>query len=270
MEFCNAAAGNFLRAAAVALATSSDSHDRPDPPHTAINGTAISAMKSTSGLYAIPLALLALCAGCTETRRSNPERTAVEQLLLSTAVDRAVDGLTLHIPPGTKVFVDASRFEAYDKSYAISAFRDRVLESGAHLAGQPQDADVIVEIRSGALSTAVTKTLVGIPSFEIPIPLAGNLSMPEIALASRSQRRGVAKVAYTAYWRESGALADRSEPVQGIAGYKDWEFVGFGWRSGDTLITGEIPEEAPAVATQTPGVPESAKVEADPAGTAGR
>lgn len=229
-------------------------------------------MASISGLSAIPLALLFLCAGCTETRRSNPERTAVEQLLLSTAVDRAVDDLTLDVPPRTEVFVDASRFEAYDKSYAISAFRDRVLESGAHLVGQPQDADVIVEIRSGALSTAGSKTIVGIPSFDMPIPLAGNLTMPELSIASRSQRRGVAKVAYTAYWRESGALADRSEPVQGVAGYKDWEFIGFGWRSGDKLITGEIPKDPPpeesAETEVGPDAPDPAPE--NPGGVAGR
>ena len=194
----------------------------------------------------MPLAVLALCTGCTETRRSDPERTAEEQLLLSTAVDRAVDSVTLNVPKGTKVFVDASRFEAYDKSYAISAFRDRILESGAHLVSQLNDAQVIVEIRSGALSTDGTKTIVGIPSFDLPIPLAGDLSVPELSLASRRQRLGVAKVAYTAYWRESGALADRTEPVQGVAGYRDWQFVGFGWRSGDELITGEVPDSLPA------------------------
>ena len=199
-------------------------------------------MISNTRLFAIPLAVLVLCTGCTETRRSDPERTAEEQLLLSTAVDRAVDGVFLKVPPGTKVFVDASRFEAYDKSYAIAAFRDRVLENGAHLVGQVNDAQVIVEIRAGALSTDGKKTIVGIPSFDVPIPLAGDLSVPELSIASRSQRLGVAKVAYTAYWRESGALADRAEPIQGVAGYRDWQVVGFGWRSGDTLITADIPD----------------------------
>lgn len=219
-------------------------------------------MTSTTGLIAIPLAVLALCGGCTETRTSNPERTAVEQLLLSTAVDRAVDEVSLNVPRGTRVFVDASRFEAYDKSYAISAFRDRVLESGARLVSLVNDAEVVVEIRSGALSTDGTKTIVGIPSFDVPIPLAGDLSVPEISLASRRQRLGVAKLAYTAYWRESGALADRTEPVQGVAGYRDWAFIGFGWRSGDTLITAEIPKTA----TDDPAT-RAEKAEAEPAAT---
>ncbi|WPZ32623.1 DUF6655 family protein [Thalassobaculum sp. OXR-137] len=220
-------------------------------------------MTSRTGRLAIPLAILALCTACTESRRSDPERTAEEQLLLSTAVDRAVDGVTLNVPKGTKVFVDASRFEAYDKSYAISAFRDRVLESGAHLVSQLADAQVIVEIRSGALSTDGSRTIVGIPSFDVPIPLAGDLSVPELSLASRKQRLGVAKVAYTAYWRESGALADRSEPIQGVAGYRDWEFIGFGWRSGDTLIQADIPD--------TLAEPQSEQPEetSDPAATGG-
>lgn len=89
-------------------------------------------------------------------------------------------------------------------------------------------AEVVVEIRSGALSTNESDTLVGIPSFSIPVPLAGDFETPELAVLKQNQRRGIAKIAFTAYWTATGALADRSEPVIGISGFDDWKFLGLG------------------------------------------
>ena len=67
------------------------------------------------------------------------------------------------MPQGTKVFVDATNFDAYDGKYAIAKIRSRVLESGANLVNDKDKADAIVEIRSGALSTDDHDMIVGIP-----------------------------------------------------------------------------------------------------------
>ena len=54
---------------------------------------------------------LLLLAACSLTRESNPPRTATEELLISTAIDRAVEGLKLDIPKSTSVYLDTSDFE---------------------------------------------------------------------------------------------------------------------------------------------------------------
>ena len=77
------------------------------------------------------MALMALALGaCSTEKQSSPPRTATEQLLISTAADRAVDKLNLSIPAGTKVFVDASNFEGTDSKYAITTrYSSRVQRS---------------------------------------------------------------------------------------------------------------------------------------------
>ncbi|MEQ8817841.1 MAG: DUF6655 family protein [Thalassobaculum sp.] len=206
-------------------------------------------------------------AACTSTRRSTPERTATEQILLSTAVDRAVQRLQVGLPAGTAVYIDAGRFEAYDEDYAIAAVRDRFLAAGCRIAGNRGEAEAVVEIRSGALSTDESDALVGIPSFSIPIPLAGDFDTPELALLKQNRRRGIAKIAFTAYWTASGALADRTDPIIGIAGYDDWKFLGLGWHDGD-VIPSDLPPEAGRRRDERPekgGLPEkSGSAEADP------
>lgn len=207
---------------------------------------------AAAALLAALLAALAL--GCSSTRETTPQRTATEQILLSRAVDRAVERLKISLPPGTAVYLDPSRFEAYDRGYAISAVRDRFLASGARIVDARNKAEVIVEIRSGALSTDENEALVGIPSFSLPIPLAGDLETPELALLKQTSRRGIAKIGFTAYWTTNGALADRTEPVIGISGYDDWKFLGLGWHEGDVMPDTLPPQAGP----QEPDRPEGA------------
>lgn len=191
--------------------------------------------RPTSLPIAAALTLAVVLQGCSSTRSSTPQRTATEQILLSRAVDRAVQRLTISLPPGTAVYLDASRFEAYDRGYAVSAIRDRFLSGGVRMVDARGDADAVVEIRAGALSTDESEALVGIPSFSLPIPLAGDLDTPELALLKQKSRRGIAKIAFTAHWTSTGALADRADPAIGVSGYDDWKFLGLGWHEGDVM-----------------------------------
>src|SRR5690349_21333465 len=137
-------------------------------------------------------ALLALLLpGCTTDRQTDPQRTATEQLLISTAADRAAESLALDIGSDRKAFLDATNFEGIDGKYAIAAIRNSLLRQGTHFVGDRKDADTIIEIRSGALSIDKHETLVGIPSLDIPIPLAGQLGTPEIALYKSEEQEGV-------------------------------------------------------------------------------
>ena len=137
--------------------------------------------------------LLLSLAGCSTTRESEPARTATEQLLISTAVDRALDRMNLKIPEGTKIWVDAENFEGYAQKYAVGAIRDRLMREGGRLVADRAQADAVVEVRAGALSTNSSSMLIGIPSMDLPIPLAGQAKTPELSLAKKSRDEGAAK-----------------------------------------------------------------------------
>lgn len=159
----------------------------------------------------VALAVLAV-AGCTTVRSSDPQRTATEQLLISTAADKAAESLTLDLPKNQLVFVDAQNFEGYDGKYAIGAIRDHLLRQGLRLTNDRSKAETIVEIRSGALSIDERSMLVGLPKLEIPIPLAGTFSSPEIAFYKRETQQGIAKFAATSYDAKQGTLISFSHP----------------------------------------------------------
>lgn len=191
---------------------------------------------------AIALALSSLLAlsGCGTTRQTLPARTATEQMLISAAAERAAKRLTIGLPPGTRVYINGDTFDGYDQKYALGAIRARVLESGANLVLARHEADVVVEARAGALSIDQEEMLLGLPSFDLPIPLSGPLKTPELSLFKRSTERGTAKFALTAYDSHSGALRAESGPVFGFSHRKRWVILLLlSWTTEDYLPESE-------------------------------
>ena len=186
---------------------------------------------------ATTIALIAVgLAACSTVRATNPPRTATEELLISTAADRAADRLAPAIALGTKVFVDATLFDGTDVKYATAAVRDRLLKLGAYLVPDRKHADMVVELRAGALGIDEHSFLVGIPSFGVPVPLAGTLQIPEFALYKRAVRKGIAKFAVTGYDAKSGALRDSAAAQYGLSHYKDWTLLFLiSWHKDDVL-----------------------------------
>jgi hypothetical protein len=189
----------------------------------------------TAGSRAALTAALLLC-GCTTSRLTNPPRSAAEQLLISTATDHAVDSLQLKIPAGARVFVDGGDFEGYDAKYALGALSERVLRLGGRLVTDKSKADLILLPRAGALSIDENNMLVGIPSIDIPVPLMGNLSLPQLALFAKEQAQGVAKFAVVLYDANNGTFTAASSPFYGFSHRTHWVVaLLFSWSTNDLL-----------------------------------
>ncbi|MCW5770882.1 MAG: hypothetical protein KIT16_04540 [Rhodospirillaceae bacterium] len=139
-------------------------------------------------------------------RETSPPRTATEALLNTSAADRAASRLNLSFPQGTKVFVDAANFDGLDAKYAIGAIRERLAKLGAHLVPAAAKADMIVEIRAGALSLDESQFLIGVPQFGAPIPFAGTVNLPEIPLYREHRRKGVTRIAATVLHAKDGSF----------------------------------------------------------------
>ena len=145
--------------------------------------------------------------GCGTTRWTDTSRTATEQLLISDAIDRSVSRIDFHVLQGQTVYLDTVFLNGVvDKEYLVSTLRQHMLASGCTLKAKKEEADFVVEARAGAVGTDRHDLLYGVPSFNIPwTPVTGApAAVPEIALAKRTDQKGVAKVAVFAYHRTTG------------------------------------------------------------------
>jgi hypothetical protein len=135
-------------------------------------------------------------------------RTATEQLLISDAIDRAVQEVDFSPLSGQTVYLDSTMLkDVTDRNYLVSTVRQHLLASGCTLRDKREEADFIVEARAGAVGTDRNDLLFGIPATNVPqiLPLQGMpAAIPEVPLAKRRDQRGIAKISMFAYHRESG------------------------------------------------------------------
>lgn len=173
--------------------------------------------------------LVLLFAGCTQTRITEPKRTAVEQLLISTAADRAWEQIDFAQFNGRRVFVDPAYItylEGEDKGYVLGTLRDVLSKNGALLVTEITNAHVIVEPRSGALSIDSNQSIIGVP--KIPLPtVVGIFESPEVSVFKSEKQFSIAKLALLAYEQDSRRHFHSSGPLVGRAHHKYYKFLGY-------------------------------------------
>jgi hypothetical protein len=164
--------------------------------------------------------LLVLAAGCGTTRVTDTTRSATEQLLISHSIDDTVSRLDFRILAGKRVFLDAQYLDGVtDKGYLISSLRQQLLAAGCLLQEERKKATYVIEARAGSVGTDRNDMLLGVPQMSIPSVMPGipGAMIPEIALAKKSNRRAVAKVAVFAYNRVTGDPIWQSGTVESIS-----------------------------------------------------
>jgi len=141
----------------------------------------------------ISLAVLlsGLLAGCTTRTFSSTPRTAVEQLLLSAAVDRAMEKLTIPELANRKVFIDFTNLKCYDAEYVKVAVRTRIARQGATLVSSADGADYVVEGASGALAMEYKTGTVGLPSLPVP---QSPIPFPALSLHKKIEQTAIIKL----------------------------------------------------------------------------
>lgn len=202
------------------------------------------------------LAVSLVLSACSSERSSVPKRTATEELLISAAADRAAGQLSLSIPQNTKVFIDRQYFQGYDDGYALNAIRTQCLRRGLDVVDDRKNAQAIITVASGALSTDDKSLLIGIPALQVPaIPIGTSVSVPEIALFKTAQSKGVAKFVATGYDAKTGKLIATSDPLYGFSHQtNDTVLLFFSW-GRDDLIPQNVDQKALSVQSIARGIP---------------
>ncbi len=163
---------------------------------------------------------LILCvsqAGCGTTKSF----TATEQLLLSDAVDSTITKIDFRPLSNKRIFLETKYSEEAGKSkqqgatntalvnadYVISAVRQQLVAAGCMLVEKKEDAELVVELRTGALGSDSHSVIYGLPATNIG-SASGLITgapviptIPELALAKKDLRSAAAKVALFAYDR---------------------------------------------------------------------
>jgi len=185
------------------------------------------------------LSTLLACCGCATTKSSDTARTGVEQLLISSATDQALDKISFEPVRGAKVFVETKYLDCVDKNYIIVAVHQRLMRAGAALVDKAEDAQVVCELGEGAVGTDRQDFFVGIP--QIPLPPPSPISVPKLELFTRTRATGTAKLTVLAYDAKTRAPVIDSGIALARADYRQWNLLGT-----SPVISGRVPDEIAA------------------------
>jgi hypothetical protein len=133
-------------------------------------------------------------------------------------------------------------FRSYDEEYVLGAIRELILKNGAFLVRKNDEAEIIVEARSGGLGLDSRVSLLGIPALPFPIPMVGTVTTPEIALYKAELHDSMGKFVLLAYDNKSGGYLHSTGRLDGKAYLHHYSILGLiNWRRTD------VPELAPQV-----------------------
>jgi hypothetical protein len=199
------------------------------------------------GYAAIFLSSL-LLAGCAAERATSPARTATEELLISSAADRAAEKLAEQIPVGLKVLLGTTSVASVDERYATAAIRDRFMRRGVILVDDKASADMVIEVRTGALSTDERSVSLGTPQIQLPaVPgvASTGIPVPSLSVFKRNQTKATAKFEAIGYDPKTGQLVVATEPQYGHSEKIDWTLLFLlSWTRSDYLEMGSADSDA--------------------------
>ena len=82
-------------------------------------------------------ALVIASGGCGTTRMSDTLRTGTEQILISAAIDRSINGMNFEELKGKDVYFDPQYLKGVsDEGYLVSSIRQRLLAEGVFFEGR--------------------------------------------------------------------------------------------------------------------------------------
>ena len=176
--------------------------------------------------------LLVFNTGCVnKLRMTEPTRSLGEQLLVSTSIDRSLselDAAAIGRLKGFKVFISSEYLKTLDQEYLVGSLRDLLLSNGVLVVDAAEEAQMIVEVRSGANSLdSSTATRGSAEEQALPNPVTGAaVALPEISFFKRENNFAVSKVALVAYQAKSREHIFSSGTLLGGAYDRHFQFLG--------------------------------------------
>lgn len=186
------------------------------------------------------LTLIAVFSGCTSTKQTHTPRTGREQMLVSNAIDQSLAKTDFAAFNNQKVFVEEKYLDCVDKGYLIGSIRHRIALNGGQIVAKAEEADVVLEARSGAVGTDLSDSYLGIPEIVLP----GMLTLPEVRLLSRNNQTAMAKIGLVAYDAKTMQLLGHGGVSTSRSDDNNWYVVGMGpWQDGS--VKREIQSSVP-------------------------
>jgi hypothetical protein len=175
--------------------------------------------------YFVPLSCLLLLGGCSTIDSRISGRTATEQYLITSAIDRAVDGVKWDSIVGRRVFVEIVGVQVTEFDYMHKEIDRVLLVHGAQPVEDLETANVRLTVMVQAVGTDIWLSNFGVPLLLAANPATSGFS--GITLYQSNLQEGYCRLQFYATNPRTGEMNFRSDPVHGDSYFKTQSFLGF-------------------------------------------
>lgn len=165
--------------------------------------------------FAMLCALLQIASGCAFSSRVQTPRSSWEQILATTAIDRALEQLEWPEMDGKSVYVEVGPpGDVLDDLYLQRGIEVALAKRGALIVRNAEAAEYVLSCLVGAIGLDISGRFMGIQGSSgglIPF------TVPELALYKNTLRQGFAKAEIYLVDLETGEIVHHSGPVEGTA-----------------------------------------------------
>jgi hypothetical protein len=158
-------------------------------------------------------ALLHVASGCAFSSRVQTPRSGWEQILATTAIDRALEQVEWPEVDGKSVFVEVGPpGDVLDDLYFQRRIEVILAGRGAQIARNVEGAEYVLTCLVGAIGLDINGRFLGIMGSSGGVT---GIKIPELALYKNTLRRGFAQAEISLVDLETTNLAHHSGPVEG-------------------------------------------------------
>ena len=141
--------------------------------------------------------------GCTSTRMTQTPRSALEQQLEVTALERAVSQLPIEKLKGKRVVLELLGLNSNDLPFALAFFRVWLVKQGVRVVQENEPFDLRLKFFLKVLAVDQTEVLLGTPEFSLL-----GIPIPAIAIYRHLLNRGQADLKGYVFNSESSVLVN--------------------------------------------------------------
>jgi hypothetical protein len=176
----------------------------------------------------VPLFLI-LCStvlsACSMNRMTTTSRTAIEQALLARSAQAALAKFRKPNLAGKSFCLERQDSESVEEQQMLTTMMAFFLREGLALEPNPEQADLIIQPWRSYGAIDDNDMLIGLPSLAVPLPMAGTITTPELALLKINTQRASHEIGYIAYHHDTGKLAFEQPPVWGQKLHRRWTIL---------------------------------------------
>ena len=181
------------------------------------------------------MAVSLLVTGCSAPWVTNTARSAIEQYLLATTIERMTIHAGLDKYKGKKIFFDYGYLAPQtDKDYVKGRLEMIVSKNNCLIVAKQADADVMIQPLCGVLATDHDTFLIGTPPLPVPVPYCDlNIVIPEIPIFKRYNRRAYGRMAFNVFDAKTRKCLETIPFVNASAYQNNWIVLLIPFKSRD-------------------------------------